>query len=83
MIPMEPRKTGCSVVEGKDIIPEKVAALANAADDCWSAIIRHDLQPFVSVYHASFEARISKFPEKARPTYIGHSEPDNSYVQQQ
>lgn len=34
MIPMEPHKTGCSVVEGKDIIPEKVAALANAANDC-------------------------------------------------
>ena len=27
MIPMELRKTGCSVVESKDIIPEKVAPL--------------------------------------------------------
>lgn len=33
MIPMEPRRTGCSVVEGKDITPEKVKALADAADD--------------------------------------------------
>ena len=38
MIPMELRKTGCSVVESKDIIPEKVAPLANAANDCWNAI---------------------------------------------
>ena len=30
MIPMEPRRPGCSVVEGKDITPEKVKALADA-----------------------------------------------------
>ena len=32
-ISMEPRRSGCSVVEGKDITPEKVKALADAADD--------------------------------------------------
>ena len=39
MIPMEPRRPGCSVVEGKDITPEKVKALADAADACWKAIL--------------------------------------------
>lgn len=38
MIPMEPRRPGGSVVEGKDITPEKVKALADAADACWKAM---------------------------------------------
>ena len=38
MRPMDPRKTGCSVVEGKDITPDKVKALAKAASDCWDTI---------------------------------------------
>lgn len=38
MIPMEPRRPGCSVVEGKDITPEKVKALADTADACWKAM---------------------------------------------
>ena len=48
MIPMEPRRPGCSVVEGKDITPEKVKALADAADDCWKAILAHDLDAFAA-----------------------------------
>ena len=53
MVPMEPRRPGCSVVEGKDITPNKVAALAKAADDCWNAIINHDLNAFAQAlaYH--------------------------------
>ncbi len=43
MIPMEPSKLGCSVVEGKDITELKVKALAKAADDCWNAIMDKDL----------------------------------------
>ena len=38
MIPMEPRRPRGSVVEGKDITPEKVKALADAADACWKAM---------------------------------------------
>ena len=34
MIPMAPRRPGCSVVEDKDITPDKVKALADAADAC-------------------------------------------------
>ena len=48
MIPMEPRRPGCSVVEGKDINEEKVTALAAAADACWNAILRHDLDGFAA-----------------------------------
>lgn len=82
MIPMEPRKPGCSVVEGKDITPEKVAALANAADACWNAILAHDLEKFASSYHSSFIAQISMFPGMVTPTHIGHEDLDNSFIQQ-
>lgn len=62
MIPMEPRKPGCSVVEGKDITLEKVQALAKAADDCWNAILARELQAFAAAYQASFEAQVAMFP---------------------
>ena len=80
MVPMEPRKPGCSVVEGKDITPAKVKALADAADACWTAILAHDLAAFAAAYKASFEAQTAMFPGMIAPTYVGHPELDNSYV---
>lgn len=62
MIPMEPRRPGCSVVEGKDITEAKVKALAHAADDCWNAILRMDLHHFAAAYKASFNAQTAMFP---------------------
>lgn len=62
MIPMEPRRPGCSVVEGKDITLEKVQALAKAADDCWEAIMNKDLNAFAKAYQDSFNAQTAMFP---------------------
>ena len=62
MIPMEPRKPGCSVVEGKDITKPKVEALAAAADRCWDAIMHKDLQAFAESYRDSFNAQVAMFP---------------------
>ena len=62
MIPMEPRRPGCSVVEGKDITVAKVKALAQAADDCWEAILKRDLTGFAKAYKASFNAQTAMFP---------------------
>ncbi|MCR5036638.1 MAG: adenylyltransferase/cytidyltransferase family protein [Bacteroidales bacterium] len=67
MIPMEPRKPGCSVVEGKDITETKVKALAKAADDCWKAIMHKDLDAFAKAYKASFEAQVAMFPGMIHP----------------
>lgn len=81
MIPLEPRKPGCSVVEGKDITPEKVKALAVAADNCWDAIMSRNLEAFAAAYRASFEAQIAMFPGMVRPTYIGHEDGNgNEYI---
>ena len=62
MIPMEPRRPGCSVVEGKDITEAKVRALASAADCCWSAIISRNLDAFATAYRDSFNAQVAMFP---------------------
>ena len=67
MIPMFPRRPGCSVVEGKDITPEKVRPLAAAADRCWEAIQRRDLDAFAAAYKASFEAQVAMFPAMIQP----------------
>lgn len=71
MIPMEPRRPGCSVVEGRDITPVKVKALADAADACWSAILAHNLDAFVAAYKASFEAQVAMFPGMVNPSING------------
>ncbi|MBR5146692.1 MAG: adenylyltransferase/cytidyltransferase family protein [Bacteroidales bacterium] len=62
MIPMDPRKPGCSVVEGMDITKAKVETLAKAADDCWHAIMNTDLELFAKAYTDSFNAQVAMFP---------------------
>jgi cytidyltransferase-like protein len=62
MIPMEPRKPGCSVIEGMDITKTKVETLAQAADDCWDAIMNTDLEAFAKAYNDSFNAQVAMFP---------------------
>ena len=67
MVPMEPRRPGCSVVEGKDITLVKVQALASAAEACWNAILARDLVGFAAAYRASFEAQVAIFPAMIQP----------------
>src|SRR5574344_2213666 len=76
LIPLEPRRAGCSVVENKDITPAKVAALANAADDCWQAILNKDLDAFSNAYSASFAAQIAMFPAMVNPVINGEACPE-------
>ena len=71
MLPMAPRRPGCSVVEGKDITEPKVRALAQAADDCWKAIMNKDLQAFAAAYKDSFDAQTAMFPGMVHPVESG------------
>ena len=72
LIPIEPRKPGCSVVEGKDITEAKVKNLAKAADDCWNAIKQCDLTEFAKAYNASFAAQVAMFPAMIRDNVQKH-----------
>lgn len=82
MIPMQPRLAGCSVVEGKDITREKVEALTQAAEACWTAIKGHHLADFAQAYRDSFDAQVAMFPGMIRPVYKGNPTSDNSYIQE-
>ena len=62
MIPMFPRPAGTSVVEGCKIDEEGVMALTTAAEQCWEAILKCDLQAFAAAFKASFEAQTTMFP---------------------
>ncbi len=62
MIPMDPRRHGCSVVDGMDITKTKVETLTKAADDCWEAIMNTDLDVFAKAYKDSFNAQVAMFP---------------------
>ncbi len=75
MIPLHPRKPGCSVVVGRDITEPKVRALAGAADDCWKAIMDKDLRAFAKAYRASFDAQVAMFPGMVDPVVNGEDAP--------
>lgn len=62
LLPMEPRTPGYSVVTGKDITKPKVEDLAQAADDCWQAIMQQDYEGFAIAYRSSFNAQTAMFP---------------------
>lgn len=72
MVPMFPRRPGCSVVENKDITEEKVKNLAKAAAKCWDAIMKRNLDGFASAFKASFNAQVSMFPGMVKPTIVGN-----------
>ncbi|MBQ6184935.1 MAG: adenylyltransferase/cytidyltransferase family protein [Bacteroidales bacterium] len=75
MVPLFPRRPGCSVVAGKDITKEKVLALAGAADACWEAILSKDLGRFASAFKASFDAQVAMFPAMVNPVMEGEDAP--------
>lgn len=72
LVPMFPRRPGCSVVEGMDVTPEKVAALTLAADRCWHAIMARDLQGMARAFADSFAAQVSMFPAMMQPGVQEH-----------
>ena len=74
LVEMFPRRQGCSVVKGKDITPEKVKALTSAADRCWDAIMRRDLEGFAKAFMDSFNAQVAMFPAMMQPGVEEHIE---------
>lgn len=67
LVPMFPRRPDCSVVEGKAINEDNVKALAQAADNCWEAILKTDLTAFAKAYQDSFRAQTTLFPAMIQP----------------
>ena len=68
LVPMFPRRPGCSVVEGKDITTAKVHDLTEAAARCWDAIMARDLQGYAAAFRDSFNAQVAMFPAMMQPS---------------
>ena len=67
LVPLFPRRPGCSVVEGKDINKTKVSRLTDAAERCWNAMLECDLDAFANAFRDSFNAQIAMFPAMMQP----------------
>ena len=67
LVPMFPRRPGCSVVEGKEITPAKVRNLTEAASRAWDAIMARDLGAFARAFADSFDAQVAMFPAMMQP----------------
>ena len=67
LVPMFPRREGCSVVKGSRINADGASRLAAAAERCWSAILARDLDAFAAAYADSFAAQLSLFPAMIQP----------------
>lgn len=67
LVPLGPREGDYDVFQGRDLTPPKVAALALAANACWEAILRRDVQDFGRRMRESFEAQVALFPAMSSP----------------
>jgi len=67
LIPLGPREAGFDVLEGTIINTERAKALADAALDCWQAILQHDLPGFGSSLRRGFDAQVAMFPNMRTP----------------
>lgn len=62
MVMTFPRPAGFNVLAETHIGPEGVAALADAAEGCWNAILARDVEATARYFRASFEAQVAMFP---------------------
>jgi cytidyltransferase-like protein len=68
LIALGPRHAGYDVLDNTDFSHEKAKALADATDECWQAILGHDIQSFGETFRTSFEAQVAMFPHMMNPS---------------
>jgi len=62
LVTLWPRPDGTDLLINKSITEANIISLAQAADDCWQAIMKKDLKGFGTAFRESFEAQIRMFP---------------------
>jgi len=62
LIPLWPRKAGYNVLKDTKLNKTNVKALADAADGCWEALKKKDLNGFAKYFNDSFHAQVTLFP---------------------
>jgi hypothetical protein len=67
LVTLGPRSDGFHVRSGERITPANVRSLALAAERCWQAILKMDLEEFGRQFRNSFEAQGRLFPRMMNP----------------
>jgi cytidyltransferase-like protein len=67
LVTLGPRNSGYAVLDNTNINEAGAKALADAANNCWNAILAKDIKAFGAAFKASFEAQIAMFPNMAYP----------------
>jgi cytidyltransferase-like protein len=62
LVALGPRHAGFDVLSGTNITPDGARALAEAAENCWQAILACDIERFGHFFRMSFEAQVAMFP---------------------
>jgi galactokinase/mevalonate kinase-like predicted kinase len=68
LIPLSPRPSGFHVLDNTHITPQGAKDLADAAINCWDAILKQDVIGFGHSLRASFEAQVAMFPNMLTDT---------------
>ena len=63
LVPLAPRDGKYDVLANTNIDTEGAKRLAQAADECWNAIINKDIDAWGKACTASFEAQVAMFPK--------------------
>ena len=67
-ITLSPRVNDYNVLSGTQITTANTKALADAANDCWKAIMEKDAVAFGLAFRKSFDAQIAMFPHMVNDT---------------
>jgi cytidyltransferase-like protein len=67
LVTLGPRNSSYAVLDNTHIDEAGAKALADAANNCWNAILAKDIKAFGAAFKASFEAQIAMFPNMAYP----------------
>lgn len=62
LVTLGPRHAEYDVLDNTNITKENACLLSQAAENCWNAILQHDINSFGQSFRASFEAQIAMFP---------------------
>lgn len=68
LMALGPRRAEFDVLADTQINPDGAKALADATENCWQAILDHDIVRFGQHFRESFEAQVAMFPHMMNDT---------------
>jgi len=74
LVTLGPRHSDYSVLDNTNITEEGTKALADAANNCWDAILKRDIDSFGKAFTASFEAQVNMFPHMVNSDILNQIE---------